>query len=124
MSPILYGNSTILFGTGGESVSGGLYSISLENILEREERYVTIMKSFEKGFMVPPIILDIDDDGIEDILVSCFDGTLALIDGKTMKTLWKRVFDGFEFYTTPAPGDFNSDSFVDFMIILNCGKNY
>ena len=34
----------------------------------------------------------------------------------------RRIFHGFEFYTTPAPGDFNSDSFVDFMIILNYGK--
>jgi len=82
MSPVLYGNSTILFGTGGETVPGGLYSISLENILEEKYRYVTIMKS-----------------------------------------LWKRIFNGFEFYTTPAPGDFNSDLFVDFMIILNHGKN-
>jgi hypothetical protein len=124
MSPVLYGNSTILFGTGGETVAGGLYGISLENIIERKNRYVMIMKSFEKGIMVPPIVLDIDHDGIDDILVSCFDGTVELIQGKTMKSLWKKIFDGFEFYTTPAPGDYNSDSFVDFMIILNHGKKF
>jgi hypothetical protein len=72
--------------------------------------------------MVPPIILDIDHDGIDDILVSCFDGTLELIHGQTMKPLWTRVFEGFEFYASPAPGDFNSDSFVDFMVIVNRGK--
>jgi hypothetical protein len=122
MSPVLYDKSTILFGTGGETVSGGLYSISIDNIIKQENQYVTIIKSFEKGVMVPPIVLDIDQDEIDDILVSYFDGALELIDGKTMKSLWKKVFDGFEFYTTPAPGDFNSDSFVDFMIILNHGK--
>jgi hypothetical protein len=123
MSPVLYGNSTILFGTGGETVPGGLYSISIENILEQKNRFVTIVESFKKGVMVPPIILDIDHDGIDDILVSCFDGTLELINGKTMKPLWRRIFDGFEFYASPAPGDFNSDSFVDFMVILNHGRD-
>lgn len=122
MSPVLYQNSTILFGTGGETVSGGLYSISVGNLLKNESEYVTIRKSLEKGFMVPPIIFDIDQDGIDDILISCFDSSLELIDGKTMQSLWKRVFNGYEFYTTPAPGDFNNDSFVDFMFILNYGK--
>jgi hypothetical protein len=124
MSPVLYGNSTILFGTGGETVSGGLYSISIDNIIQQKNQYVTIVQSFEKGIMVPPIVLDIDHDGIDDILVSCFDGRLELINGKTMKPLWRRIFHGFEFYASPAPGDFNGDSFVDFMIILNHGKEY
>jgi hypothetical protein len=122
MSPVLYGQSTILFGTGGETVSGGLYSISIDNIIKQNNQYITIVKSFKKGIMVPPIILDIDHDGIDDILVSCFDGTLELIHGQTMKPLWTRIFDGFEFYASLAPGDFNSDSFVDFMVIINRGK--
>ncbi|CAF2112905.1 unnamed protein product [Rotaria magnacalcarata] len=122
MSPVLYGNSTILFGTGGETVSGGLYSISIDNIIKQNNQYLTIFKSFEKGVMVPPIVLDVDHDGIDDILVSCFDGTLELINGRTMKPIWTRIFPRFEFYATPAPGDFNSDSFVDFMLILNYGE--
>lgn len=122
MSPVLYDESTVLFGTGGETVSGGLYSISIENIIQQNNHYVTLVESSKKGIMVPPIILDIDHDDINDILVSCFDGTLELIHGKTMKPLWTRSFDGFEFYASPAPGDFNGDSFVDFMVILNHGK--
>ncbi|CAF0763244.1 unnamed protein product [Adineta ricciae] len=122
MSPILYNNETILFGTGGETVPGGLYSISLDNLLKGHNQYITVVQSKTKGIMVPPVILDIDHDAINDILVSHFDGTLELIDGKTMAPLWSRVFEGWEFYTTPAPGDFNSDSFVDFMLILNRGE--
>ena len=122
MSPVLYGKSTILFGTGGETVSGGLYSISIDNIIQQRNQYITLFKSFEKGVMVPPIILDIDRDEVDDILVSCFDGTLQLINGRTVKPLWTRIFSGFEFYASPAPGDINGDSFVDFMIILNHGK--
>lgn len=122
MSPVLYSDTTVLFGTGGETVPGGLYSITIDNIIKQSNEYVTIFKSLEKGVMVPPIVLDVDVDGINDILISCFDGTLELVNGKTMKPMWRRQFSGFEFYTTPAPGDFNSDSFVDFMIILNYGK--
>ncbi len=88
MSPVLYDKSTILFGTGGETISGGLYSISIDNIIKQENQYLAIVKSFEKGVMVLSIILDIDQDGIDDILVSCFDGLLELIDDKTMISLW------------------------------------
>ena len=122
MSPVMYDNATILFGTGGETVPGGLYSISVNNLVQGNHRYVTLVKASTKGVMVPPIVLDIDNDGVNEILVSEFDGTLELIQGKTMKPLWTRTFDGCEFYTTPAPGDFNSDSYVDFMLIVNRGK--
>ena len=122
MSPVLYGKATILFGSGGETVPGALYSISIENLVKNESQYLTLFKSEKKGVMVPPVIVDVDKNGIDDILVSCFDGTLQLIDGRTLFPLWTRQFDGFEFYTTPAPGDFNNDGYLDFMLILNHGQ--
>jgi len=71
MSPVLYGNSTILFGTGGETVPGGLYSISLENILEEKNRYITIMYS-----------------------------QVIIIDGLTGETLWTKN-NSFGEFTSP-----------------------
>jgi hypothetical protein len=71
MSPVLYGNSRILFGTGGETVPGGLYSISLENILEEKNRYITIMYN-----------------------------QVIIIDGLTGETLWTKN-NSFEEFTSP-----------------------
>lgn len=122
MSPVLYGNATILFGTGGETVPGGLFSIAVDHLAKGNARQAALIRSSSKGVMVPPIVLDVDGDGIDDILVSAFDGTLELIQGKSMRPLWTRVFDGYESYTTPAPGDFNSDGYVDFMLIINRGR--
>ena len=122
MSAVLYGNSSVLFGTGGETVPGALYSISIENLRKQEKRFITLVQSFEKGIMVPPIVVDMNDDGTDDILVSGFDGTVTLIEGKSLKPLWTRVFVGCEYYASPAPGDFNGDGFVDFMMIINHGE--
>ena len=122
MSPVLYGNATILFGSGGETVPGGLYAISIDHLVRGENRYVTLAQSSRKGYMVPPIVLDVNHDGRDDILISCFDGTVELIDGSTLRSSWRREFDGFEFYASPAPGDFNGDAFTDFMVVLNRGR--
>ena len=122
MSPVLYGNSSVLFGTGGETVPGALYSISIDNLRKQENRFAILVQSLTKGIMVPPIVVDMNGDGTDDILVSGFDGTLTFIEGKSWKPLWTRVFDGFEYYASPAPGDFNGDGFVDFMLIINHGE--
>ncbi|CAF1627233.1 unnamed protein product, partial [Didymodactylos carnosus] len=144
MSPVLYNQTIILFGTGGETVNGALYAIYVHDLIKLMilnyqhpvenfnrhlfNRFPTINSSYalfesvSKGVMVPPVLLDIDNDNFDDILVSSFDGTLMLINGHTMMPLWTKTFDGYEFYSTPAPGDYNGDTFNDFMLIMNYGE--
>lgn len=48
--------------------------------------------------MVPPLMTDIDRDGVDDIVMSAYDGIVMLLDGKTMKSKWKAEFPGMESY--------------------------
>lgn len=52
----------------------------------------------DKGSMVPPVVVDVNNDGVQDIVVSMFDGRVVLIDGKTTEILWTANFSGMESY--------------------------
>ena len=140
----------LLFGSGGETVPGNLYIMPLpdfynyvtadlfykrpffngsyENDLKVNHEEVvgikglySLYKSESKGVMVPPILVDVDNDGCKDMLVSSFDGDLILFNGKTFDIIWKIKFECYETYTSPSPGFFNDDKFLDFMFIQNYG---
>ena len=48
--------------------------------------------------MVPPVCVDMNHDGVNDILMSAYDGTMILFDGQTLETKWTQQFPGFEMY--------------------------
>ena len=155
MSPVLHvqkDNSTyLLFGSGGETVPGVLYVISIPDLYEyvmaenmpsktplfsgryenslntkyAESREIkglfSLYTSHTKGVMVPPVLVDVNKDGTNDILVSSFDGVVVLFDGLTHEQMWKFEFECYETYTSPAPGYFNDDDILDFMFIQNFG---
>ena len=177
MSPVLAsvhgmdGNSVILFGSGGETVAGSLWGVSLSSFRDAVEagtrgrsegayainlddtfhpqflspnrvpprptlnptkfdvnhlrkdtvapaascptwggKQVPIwndynlclyefLRSEEKGVMLPPVIVDVNVDGVEDLVVSTFDGHTVVIDGRDMKhKIWDIYFPGTESY--------------------------
>ena len=51
-----------------------------------------------KGVMVPPTIVDVNKDGVQDIVVSLFEGKVLLKDGKTATTLWETDYADMESY--------------------------
>ncbi|KAK3602624.1 hypothetical protein CHS0354_034208 [Potamilus streckersoni] len=146
MSPVIHqrmdGSQYILYGSGGETVGGLVLAISIPDFY----RYVTdkhqnhpvpnvkghytpwgskepsrngeieIFRSAEKGNMVPPVLVDVNKDGVRDILISCFEGTMELLNGETLEPMWSLKFKDRESYSTPAPGYFNEDDTIDFMV--------
>ena len=48
--------------------------------------------------MVPPVLVDMNEDGVKDILMSGFDGTMILFDGETLDVMWKVKFENRESY--------------------------
>ena len=171
MSPVLFKVEgkfeLILFGTGGETVSGSLWAVSMDSIrtrilkskfskadervnpdypcpITKEElnairpafnktafdftRKVTskdndylrfcpkvggrspiwnvyeiclykIMRSKSKGVLLPPVILDLNADSVDDLLVTTFDNHYTAYDGKDLTTvLWHSYYPNSESY--------------------------
>ena len=48
--------------------------------------------------MVPPVLIDMNKDGVKDILMSAFNGYMILYDGETLEVMWKFKVDERESY--------------------------
>ncbi|KAK3607560.1 hypothetical protein CHS0354_011095 [Potamilus streckersoni] len=149
MSPVIYksrtGSSFILFGSGGETVPGDLLGISVPDFCnyimgfkasvcpQSDEDFIwktkvrdkygifILFSDPRKGVMVPPVIVDVNRDGIDDIVVSSYGGFVMLLDGVNLTTMWTTEFNDMESYSTPAPGFFDDDDYIDFMMHHNVG---
>lgn len=153
MSPVLHtqkdNSSYILIGSGGETIPGHLYIISLADFYSfilnktdyefkgtfKSKKYLdknfkqdskikglySVYKSVSKGIMVPPVLVDVNQDGTKDILMLSFDGAVVMFNGLNFEKIWERKFDCYETYTSPSPGYFNDDDILDFMLVQNLG---
>ncbi|MEM9831198.1 MAG: PQQ-binding-like beta-propeller repeat protein [Bacteroidota bacterium] len=115
------GSLDIIFGTGGETIGGGLYRTSLADVMKEDlSQAVLLATGSNKGFIAPPVLIDITLDGNLDIVANSVDGRMLAFDGKTNSLLWQRAIPNAEAYTTPAVGYFTEDDVPDFF--ANYGK--
>ncbi len=115
------GTLDVIFGTGGETIGGGLYRTSLAEIMNEDlSQSVLLAAGSDKGFIAPPVLVDITLDGNLDIVANSVDGRMLAFDGKTNAVLWERNIPNAEAYTTPAVGYFTEDDIPDFF--ANYGK--
>jgi outer membrane protein assembly factor BamB len=109
----------VIFGTGGETVDGSLWSMPLRALLENENSEAKrLAQSVSKGFILNAVIVDINHDSIPDVLCAQMDGKLLAICGQSHETLWKHTFEGWECYVTPVLGQFVGDKTPDFATII------
>ena len=73
-----------------------------------------LASSESKGFVSSPVLVDITNDGIKDVVINVADGQMLAINGKNDSSMWQTKFPGTEAYTMPAVGFFNNDSVPDF----------
>ncbi|MCY7352769.1 MAG: PQQ-like beta-propeller repeat protein [Cytophagaceae bacterium] len=107
----------ILFGTGGETIGGNLFVGTLKNVLSGDlSSSVKIATSPDKGFIAPAAWVEINGDGVPDIVANSVDGRLLAFDGKTLKPLWSVKMEGTEAYSSIAVGRFTDDSVPDFFV--------
>lgn len=112
----------VVFGTGGETMSGNLYVCSISEIMSGDlSKAIKLDSSDTKGFVAPAAWVDINDDGTHDIVANAFDGSLLAFDGLSHQALWKVEVPGTEAYSSPAIGHFNKDSIPDFFVSYSQG---
>lgn len=109
------GNLFVFFGTGGETIGGHLYRTTLTDIMKGDISKAKILATSEtKGFISSPVLADITEDGVEDIIINAVDGQILALNGASDSLLWQVYFPGTEAYTIPAVGLFTKDSIPDF----------
>lgn len=119
------GEKVILFGTGGNSRSGSLFVISIKDLLDRRiEAAKQIYKDENKGMLTPATLADINQDGVQDIIIATFGSNVIAFDGKDYKPLWNTTFDQSESYSTLAVGYYDEDDIPDFLVKYQYGKGY
>jgi hypothetical protein len=110
---------SLLFGTGGETLQGGLWLTTLERVLAGDLADATqLFVGNRKGVIAPPSLTDLNGDGRLDIVMSSFDGWLIAFDGVTHLPLWQLQFEASESYTSPVLGFFNDDAAPDVFAVF------
>ncbi len=127
MSPLCFAQPgsdelQVVFGTGGETMSGHLYLASLSDLKNRKLNQARIIASeTSHGFIAPPVLADVSGDGRYDIIAVSHAGTIQAIDGQTLKPLWEQRFEGMESSNSLAVGQFTGDETPDVLAVMNAG---
>lgn len=74
--------------------------------------------------MTPPVLADINGDGVEDIIMAMFNSTVIAFDGFNFRQIWNYSFPMSESYNTPAAGYFNADDIPDFLVKYQHGPGF
>jgi len=113
----------IVFGTGGETIDGNLYISNLSQLLSKKLSMAKVIAT-EKGhgFIAPPILADISEDGYLDIIAISHGSKAIAIDGKDDHILWIKSFPGTECSNSFAAGYFTDDNIPDFFTFISKGQ--
>lgn len=116
------GGLSVIFGTGGETLGGSLYKGSLRDLMRNDLSQSKLLESgYEKGFIAPPVLADINGDGVHDIIANAVNGRMIAIDGSTNEVLWRVSIPGTEAYCSIAVGFFTDDDIPDFFTNYGIG---
>lgn len=127
MSPICFTQPNseeliVIFGTGGETMSGHLYQTTLADLKAGNlTKAIAIATEEGHGFIAPPVVADITQDGYYDIIAASHASQIYAIDGKSLNKVWSRSFDQMECSNSLAVGQFTDDEIPDFMAIMSQG---
>ena len=128
LGPVVHdfeGNGTlsVLFGSGGETLSGSLWRTTLEDVMNEDlSEAVELFGNDEKGAIGSPSLADLNNDNIHDIIVHTYNGSIVAISGSDNSILWQHHFPNQETYSTPAIGHFTDDIVPDVFTVSAVGQ--
>ena len=128
MSPLCYSpregeEPLIIFGTGGETISGNLYCARLSDLMQKKlSNAVVLARENGHGFIAPPTVADITNDGYPDVIAISHGSTAYAIDGQSRKIVWKRTIPKTECSNSFAAGYFNEDDVPDLFTFVSRGQ--
>lgn len=116
------GKEYVVFGTGGETISGTLYLTTLDALKKgnlKEAKPIASEKNH--GFIAPPVAVDITNDGYLDFVAISHGSSIFAIDGKTLKPIWQNKVPDTESSNAFAVGNFTDDDTPDFFTFTSKG---
>ena len=115
--------NSIIFGTGGETIDGGLYKITLEEFTRSGLMHADkIASEIGHGFIAPPTAVDITKDGVLDVIAISHGSTIYAINGKNDNLIWKNKIENTESSNSFSVGYFNRDEVPDLFTFVSKGK--
>jgi outer membrane protein assembly factor BamB len=127
MSPLCYQDSNsnewnIVFGSGGETMGGSLYVCSLQDLLDQKIANARIIATEkDHGFIAPPVLADLNQDGNLDIIAISHASNIFAIDGQTLQPMWKQEFPGMESSNGFGVGHFTNRERVEILAVMDRG---
>lgn len=110
------GESIFVLVTSSQKQSGGLYIIPQVDLMYGSLNLRKLHHDTGKGTLLPPILVDVTLDGIEDIVTTMFDSTIIIYNGLTFEPVWNYTIPNSEVISIPIPGYYNDDNIPDFMV--------
>lgn len=113
----------LLFGTGGETFGGNLYTVFLEDFISQGISDAKIIfTDTAQGFIAPPVLADINNDDVPEAIGSSHAGHTYAIDLTNGLIMWDTVFQGLECSSAFAVGNFSDDKIPDIVAVFCRGK--
>jgi len=114
----------VIFGSGGETIGGHLYATTLSQIMKGDlSKARKLDQSPDKGYIAPPVWIDVNNDGTLDVVANAVEGKLLAFDGNSYKKIWSVKMPQTEAYSSVAPGFFTgNDKVPDFFVTYAVGE--
>ncbi len=113
----------VLFGTGGETLGGSMWAVELQNGLMQNNlsNAIPLVSHPTRGFIAPPSLAKMANDGTRDIFVQGFNGSVYRFYGGNFSLKWSKNFPGTESSAAPVIGNFTGNIKPDLFCVLYKG---
>jgi hypothetical protein len=119
------GRQIIIMGTGSSRRGGALYAKALLDLYRKNITNIKmIYKDEEQGILNPAALVDINQDGVQDIVLASMNSRVLAFDGLTYSLLWNVTIAGHQSASSVAVGLWDDDNIPDILVKYNYGTEF